>query len=88
MLATSRLVAPVPAKAGLSGSLEVFNARASGRNFEILDVAPLIQRRLDERGLGLKDLFFEHDAHLDALGNELFADAVFDGLAPGLERQN
>jgi hypothetical protein len=80
------VVAPVPAKAGLAGSLRVFRERAAGRSFEILDVAPVIQRALDERGLALEDLFFEHDAHLDALGNELFGAAVFELLAPGLAR--
>jgi hypothetical protein len=82
------VVAPVPAKAGLAGSLEVFRERAGERAFEILDVAPLIQRRLDERGLAPADLFFVHDAHLDAQGNELFADAVFQLLTPGLPRPN
>jgi lysophospholipase L1-like esterase len=82
------VVTPVPAKAGLAGSLEVFRARTGERSFEIFDVAPLIESRLDERGLEPADLFFVNDAHLDALGNELFADAVFELLAPGLQPAN
>ena len=80
------VVAPVPAKVGLAGSLQVFRGRTPGRAFEILDVAPVMQRMLDERGLALPDLFFVHDAHLDPLGNELFGRAVFELLAPGLSR--
>ena len=45
-----------------------------------------MQRMLDERRLALPDLFFVHDAHLNALGNELFGGAVFELLAPGLPR--
>ncbi len=80
------VVAPVPAKAGLAGSLEVFRSRTGGRSFEILDAAPVLQRELEARKLTLPDLFFVHDAHLNALGNELFGAAVFELLAPGLPR--
>jgi hypothetical protein len=78
------VVAPVPARIGLAGSLDVFRSRTRGRSFEILDVAPLLQRELEARRLTLADLFFVHDAHLNALGNELFGAAVFERLAPGL----
>ncbi len=80
------VVAPVPAKVGLEGSGEVFRGRTRAGAFEILDVAPVLRRRLDERGLALPDLFFVHDAHLAVLGNELFGEAVFELLEPGLPR--
>jgi len=80
------VVAPVPAKSELGGSLRVFRERAAGRGFEILEVTPGIERELAARGLAPRDLFFVHDAHLGPLGNELFGAAVAEGLEPGLAR--
>ena len=81
------VVAPVPAKAGLAGSLEVFRSRtARPRVRDPRRCARARSASSDERRLALPDLFFVHDAHLNALGNELFGAAVFELLAPELPR--
>jgi hypothetical protein len=70
------LVAPVPARVELQGSLRIFQSEAAGRGFEVVDVVPPIRAALARDGRQPNDLFFVHDDHLNVYGNRLYGEAV------------
>jgi len=76
------LVVPVPPRSQARGSLETWRRHAGDAALEVVDVLPGMETRLREQGLALSDLYFEHDAHLNALGNAYYGRAVADLLAP------
>jgi lysophospholipase L1-like esterase len=75
------LVAPVPARRELGASLELARSVARGLPLEIVDVLPGIRARLAAAGKSPADLFFVHDAHLNAWGNRVFAEALADAVS-------
>jgi lysophospholipase L1-like esterase len=74
------LVAPVPPRSEPRGSLDMWRRHAGSVPVEVIDVLPALERDLAARGLHHRDLYFEHDNHLNALGNELFGHAVAEAL--------
>jgi lysophospholipase L1-like esterase len=74
------LVAPVPPRSDPRGSLAMWGRIAGGLSLEVVDVLPALERALAARGLRHADLYFEHDNHLNALGNELYGRAVAEAL--------
>lgn len=78
------LVVPVPPRSQADGSLEMWRRHAEGLALVTLDVLPGIDARLREEGGTHADLYFEHDAHLNARGNAYFGRALADRLAPDL----
>jgi lysophospholipase L1-like esterase len=77
------LVAPVPPRSRAAGSLEVWRRRAGGSALEVIDPLPAIERRRRARGLAHEDLYFVHDNHLNAVGNELYGKALAEVLLGG-----
>jgi hypothetical protein len=74
------VVAPVPPRSDPRGSLDRWRRIDGGVAVEVVDVLPAIERELAARGLHHRDLYFEHDNHLNALGNELYGRAVAGAL--------
>lgn len=74
------LVVPVPARRELDGSARVLARRAPDLALEVVDVAPALERSLAARGRPPADLFWVHDSHLNAAGNEAFGRALADAL--------
>jgi hypothetical protein len=74
------LVAPVPPRSDPRGSLDVWRRHAGNLAVEVVDVLPAFERERAARGLEHRDLYFEHDNHLNALGNELYGGAVAEAL--------
>jgi len=70
------LIAPVPARIDLEGSLAVFRSQVGLRRFDVVDVAPVLRAALARDRLSPNDLFFVHDDHLNAYGNRLYGEAV------------
>jgi len=69
------LVVPVPPRSDPGGSLRAWR-RHGDRDFEVLDVAPALERLRRERGLSHEALYFRHDLHLNPTGNALFGRAI------------
>jgi hypothetical protein len=74
------IVAPVPPRRSPEGSLRVFLGQAQGLALEVVDVLPALRRMLARDGKEHRDLYFEHDAHLNRYGNALYARALADAL--------
>ena len=75
------LVAPVPPRSQPDGSLEVWRRQAGGHALELVDLLPAMERLRRAENLERADLYFEHDNHLNALGNALYARALADQLS-------
>jgi hypothetical protein len=75
------LVAPVPARVDLQGSLGVFRSLAGRRAFDVVDVAPALKQALSRDHRSPKDLFFVHDDHLNVYGNRLYGEAIATEVA-------
>lgn len=73
-------VVPVPPRRTPDGSLDLWRRRAEGSRLEVIDVLPALARARERRGLVHEDLYFRHDNHLNATGNELFGEAVARAL--------
>jgi hypothetical protein len=82
------VIVPVPPRRAPDASRRLLEARI-GRallaeaGLELLDVVPALERRLAAEGLAPADLYWVHDAHLNARGNALFGRAVADALLDG-----
>lgn len=79
------VVAPVPARGDPRGSLSMLHEWAPAavlQPFAVVDVVPAVERQLAAERLGWPDLFWRHDAHLNAAGNRLYALAVADAMQP------
>jgi lysophospholipase L1-like esterase len=74
------VVVPVPPRRSLSGSRDVLVSQVGDVGLPIVDVVPSIERALDQKGLARGDLYWVHDNHLNAAGNELFGRAVAEAL--------
>ncbi len=74
------VVAPIPARNDPEGSLRLFRREARGRDIEVVDVLPAMRRMWERDGRAHRDLYFAHDAHLNAYGNELYARALAELL--------
>lgn len=74
-------VVPVPPRRALGGSLRVLRNQLGEIPLEVVDVVPAMERALRERGLAARDLFWVQDNHLNARGNELFAQALAEALS-------
>jgi lysophospholipase L1-like esterase len=70
------LVAPVPPRRSLDGSLRVFRRWVGDAELELIDAVPAMERMLAEDGRSASDLFWANDNHLNAYGNRLFARAL------------
>ncbi|MGH0031668.1 MAG: SGNH/GDSL hydrolase family protein [Myxococcota bacterium] len=77
------VVAPVPPRKDARGSLALWQRYAPNSRLPLLDVLPILERERRVRGLSHEDLFFRHDRHLNALGNELYGRAVAELLSRG-----
>jgi lysophospholipase L1-like esterase len=78
-------VAPVPAKVDLHGSARMLARHVPRLDARLIDANPRIERELARRGLEAMDLFWRHDNHLNALGNEVFGRALAKPLARELQ---
>ena len=78
------IVAPAPPRREAKGSLRIFRREARGLDLEIVDVLPAMHRMWEGDGREHRDLYFEHDSHLNVYGNALYARALAELLAPGL----
>jgi hypothetical protein len=74
------IVAPVPTLRHPRGSLDMWQRYAADVAVEVVDVLPAIERERAARGLRHRDLYFEHDNHLNEIGNELYGRAVAEAL--------
>ncbi len=70
------LVAPVPPRASLAGSLRLFRAQAGARELRVVSVLPAIRAALERDGLASDALYFVHDNHLNPYGSRLYGEAV------------
>ncbi len=70
------VVAPVPPRRELAGSLRVLRRWIGATALPVIDVVPAMERMLAEDGRTRLDLFWIHDNHLNGYGNELFARAL------------
>jgi lysophospholipase L1-like esterase len=73
-------IVPVPARRELGASLALARETARGLSLEIVDVLPGMQARLAADGRTPADLYFRHDAHLNAYGNRVYAQALADAI--------
>ena len=74
---------PVPARRELGASLRLAREVASGLPLPIVDVLPGMRERLAADGREPADLYFRHDAHLNAYGHRVFAEALADAVRWG-----
>jgi lysophospholipase L1-like esterase len=72
----SVVVAPVPPRRELAGSLRVLRRWIGAAALPVVDVVPAMERMLAEDGRTRLDLYWTHDNHLNDYGNELFARAL------------
>jgi len=75
------LIVPVPARRELAASLRILREQIRGLDLEVVDVLPAMTDALTRDGRTPADLFFVHDNHLNAYGNEIFGRAVARVLA-------
>jgi hypothetical protein len=73
-------VAPVPPRADPAGSRRTWLRAAPQSTLPLLDVVPAFARARAIRGLDHADLYFAHDNHLNAVGNEVYGRAVAEAL--------
>jgi hypothetical protein len=74
----------VPARRELGASLALARDLAQGLPLEVVDELPRMQKQHDADGRTPADLYFRHDAHLNAYGNQVFGKALADTVAwPG-----
>jgi lysophospholipase L1-like esterase len=76
------LVAPVPPRSQADGSLAMWHRQAGARALEVVDLLPAMQALARESGLAHPDLYFEHDNHLNTVGNAIYARALANHLEP------
>jgi lysophospholipase L1-like esterase len=79
-------VVPVPPRSDARGSLEIWQRAAGPSGLAVLDLLPALEALRQASGLAHEDLYFRHDNHLDAKGNELFGLALADALARELRQ--
>jgi lysophospholipase L1-like esterase len=75
------VIAPVPARRELGASLQLAREVSAGLPLPIVDVLPGMRASLAADRRTDADLFFVHDAHLNAYGNRLYARALADAVA-------
>ena len=75
------VVVPVPARRQLDASLALARRVSAGLPLPIVDVLPGMRAALAADGRSGADLYFVHDAHLNAYGNRLYAQALADAVA-------
>ncbi len=72
------VVAPVPPRRRIDGSLNLLRRWLGEIPLEIVDVVPAVRRMLAEDQREPADLFWVNDNHLNAYGNLLFARALVE----------
>jgi lysophospholipase L1-like esterase len=73
------LIIPVPSKKSKVRSLQVLTEHASPEvlaDLEIIDISKQLELLLESRRIVYRDLFWKHDGHFNALGNEIFGAAA------------
>ena len=73
------MVIPVPAKEEPGASMDVLRTNVGppvASRLMVLDVLPELKARIARDRLRYSDLFWQHDAHFNALGNRAFARAI------------
>lgn len=81
----SVLVVPVPARHDAMGSMKVLTQNLPAyalQPFTVIDVVPAMQRLLAAQQIRHEQLFWQHDDHLNATGNRLYALAVAESMPP------
>ncbi|MBL8732852.1 MAG: SGNH/GDSL hydrolase family protein [Planctomycetes bacterium] len=79
------LVVPVPARHDAMGSMKVLTQNLPAyalQPFAVVDVVPDMERLLAGAQLTYQQLFWQHDDHLNAAGNRLFAQALAERMPP------
>jgi lysophospholipase L1-like esterase len=78
-------VVPVPPRSEARGSLETWQRYAGPSGLDVLDLLPALEARRRASGsLAHEDLYFRHDNHFNATGNEIFGLALADVLVAEL----
>jgi lysophospholipase L1-like esterase len=78
-------VVPVPPRSEARGSLETWQRAAGPSGLDVLDLLPALEARRRASGsLAHEDLYFRHDNHFNATGNEIFGLALADVLVAEL----
>jgi len=80
-------VVPVPPRSDPRGSLETWRRNAGASGLEVLDLLPALEALRHASDLAHEDLYFRHDNHFNAKGNELFGLALADALASELQHR-
>ena len=74
------VVAPVPPRRSLDGSIDTLRKAVGKIDLEVVDVVPAIERMLREEGRDRLDLFWVNDNHLNEYGYSLYARALAEAL--------
>jgi hypothetical protein len=77
------MVAPVPAARDPQGSMNVLTQWVPLhllQPFSVVDVVPAVQRRLAAEHIAYQELFWQHDDHLNAVGNRVYALALAESF--------